>query len=58
MLFRSVMAAGRYVPVGWLGLGMQILFGAVVYMLASWVLGLEVFRYIRGLAVDRLPRRK
>ena len=46
LMAAAVMAAGRYVPVGWLGLGMQILFGAVVYMLASWVLGLEVFRYI------------
>ena len=58
LMAAAVMAAGRYVPVGWLGLGMQILFGAVVYMLASWVLGLEVFRYIRGLAMDRLPGRK
>jgi len=58
LMAAAVMAAGRYVPGGWLGLGMQILFGAVVYMLASWVLGLEVFRYIRGLAVDRLPGRK
>ena len=58
LMAAAVMAAGRYVPAGWLGLGMQILFGAVVYMLASWVLGLEVFRYIRGLAVDRLPGRK
>ena len=58
LMAAAVMAAGRYVPGGWLGLGMQILFGAVVYMLASWVLGLEVFRYIRGLVVDRLPGRK
>ena len=58
LMAAAVMAAGRYVPGGWLGLGMQILFGAVVYMLASWVLGLEVFRYIRGLAVDRMPGRK
>ena len=58
LMAAAVMVAGRYVPGGWLGLGMQILFGAVVYMLASWVLGLEVFRYIRGLAVDRLPGRK
>ena len=58
LMAAAVMAAGRYVPAGWLGLGMQILFGAVVYMLASWVLGLEVFRYIRGLVVDRLPGRK
>ena len=43
---------------GWLGLGMQILFGAVVYMLASWVLGLEVFRYIRGLVVTQAARKK
>ena len=58
LMAAAVMVAGRYVPGGWLGLGMQILFGAVVYMLASWVLGLEVFRYIRGLVVDRLPGRK
>ena len=58
LMAAAVMAAGKFVPGGWLGLGMQILFGAVVYMLASWVLGLEVFRYIRGLVVDRLPGRK
>lgn len=58
LMAAAVMAAGRYVPAGWLGLGMQILFGAAVYMLASCVLGLEVFRYIRGLAMDRLPGRK
>ena len=49
LMAAAVMAAGKFVPGGWLGLGMQILFGAVVYMLASWVLGLEV---------DRLPGRK
>ena len=58
LMAAAVMAAGRYVPAGWLGLGMQILFGAVAYMLASWVLVLEVFRYIRGLAMDRLHGRK
>ena len=58
LMAAAVMAAGRYVPAGWLGLGMQILFGAVAYMLASWVLGLEVFQYIRGLAMDRLHGRK
>ncbi len=58
LMAAAVMAAGRYVPAGWLGLGMQILFGAVAYMLAAWVLGLEVFRYIRGLAMDRLHGRK
>ena len=58
LMAAAVMAAGRHVPAGWLGLGMQIFFGAAVYTLASWVLGLEVFRYIRGLAMDRLPGRK
>ena len=58
LMAAAVMAAGRHVPAGWLGLGMQIFFGAAVYTLASWVLGLEVFRYIGGLAMDRLPGRK
>ena len=58
LMAAAVMAAGRFVPGGWLGLGMQILFGAVVYMLASWVLGLEVFRYIRGPGSGQAARKK
>lgn len=50
----AVMAAGRYMGIGWMGLILQILLGAAVYILISWILRLEVFRYITGLAADRI----
>lgn len=54
----AVLAAGRYMAVSWIGLFLQILIGMAVYVLISWVLGLETFRYIAKLARERIPGRK
>lgn len=50
----AVLTAGQYMDLGWMGLIAQILLGAAVYMLVSWALRLEVFRYIARLARERL----
>lgn len=60
LMAAAVLAAGHYMPVGWMSLILQILLGAAVYVLVSWVLRLEVFRYITALVIknNRKPEVK
>ncbi|MCC8028067.1 MAG: lipopolysaccharide biosynthesis protein [Clostridium sp.] len=51
----AVWAAGCYAGGGWLGLGLQILFGIIVYIGVSWMFRLEAFRFLMGLAKERRP---
>ena len=52
----AVWAVGQYGAFGWLWLGIQIIFGIAVYVLASWLLKLEPFCFLLALVRDRIRR--
>ncbi len=52
----SALASQYFLPGGWLGLILQILLGAAVYVIVSWGFQLAVFRYLAGLAGERLRK--
>lgn len=54
----AVWAAGRLTGEGWLALGAQIVTGILMYIVFSWVLKLEAFRFLLDLARERAPGRK